>query len=84
MADVLYELLDADESWDKVTYVVDKKKSGMFHAKDIISEVKVKSGDVVIVTPVYRTKELINDVISSISTSDARVISLREWLKNIK
>ena len=77
------KILIADEIWDCVSSVIDRTKVGMFHGKQIIAELKADEGDTIIVTPVYRTKELINDINSDIETKTIDVVSLREWLKNI-
>jgi len=83
MAEVLYTILIADGVWDCVSGVIDRAKDGMFHGKQIMMELKADEGDTVIVTPAYRTKELINKINFDIKNKTIKVVSLREWLKKI-
>ena len=83
MAEVLYDLLLNDGAWDKVIMAVDKNKAGEFHGVPITKEVSLIENVVWIVTPVYRSQELIKSV-REILENDKAVISLREWLKNIE
>lgn len=82
MAEVLYDLLSSDGVWDKVVMAVDKNKSGYFHCVPIAGKVSSMDNVVWVITPVYRSQELIKSVRESLSNEDI-VISLREWLKNI-
>jgi len=83
MAEVLYEILLADEVWDCVSCVIDRAKVGRFHDRQIIAELKADEADTIIVTPVYRTKELLNEIKADMEGDSIEVVSLREWVQNI-
>lgn len=82
MAEVLYELLLQDEIWSAVKSVVDMNKKGEFHGITISQELTKESGMIWLVTPVYKPQRLAEEL--SLRCGEmCRVISLREWLKNI-
>ena len=82
MAEVLYGLLVSDGCWKEVRCIADAKKKGTFHGVNISNSLVDEGETIWIVTPVYRSKDLVNHIKSSIRT-ESRAISLRDWLKNI-
>lgn len=82
MAEVLYKLLAGEDAGGSIRYVVDRAKTGDFHGIPITSEIPVEEGLLWIVTPVYRSQELLNEVRRLLGDA-GKAISLREWLKNI-
>ena len=82
MGEVLYEILAADNAWNYVKGVVDQSKSGSFHGIEISKEMNGNTDDVMIVTPVYRSRELINHILDE-AVCRIHVVSLKEWLSNI-
>ena len=85
MAEVFYDLMENDDSWNYVEYVVDRYRTGRFH--DIIIQNSIDDVATVtwIVTPAYKTLDVVKGVQSEInSNSDSRVISLLDWLKCIE
>ena len=83
MAEVLYKLLFLDGLWDRVKAVVDWEKEGEFHDITIQKDITRKDKILWIVTPVYRTQTIINDLRGRPNVS-YDIISLREWLKKIE
>lgn len=82
MAEVLHGLLVSDCCWDKVKYIVDAKQKGSFHGVNI-GNTLIKDEEIVwIVTPVYRSKDLVNNIKNLIEMG-SEAISIRDWLKSI-
>lgn len=82
MGEVLYELLSIDGVWDRISFVADKNWSDDFHGIGTKNSVNNEDNVLWIVTPVYRSKELVNHIREQIPDS-CEAVSLREWLKNV-
>ena len=78
MAEVLYGLIKADNAEDCINRVIDKNKKGLFYNIEISDTIMVEDDELLIVTPVYRSKELINQLKEH--TGKNCIISFREWL----
>ncbi|MBR5968908.1 MAG: hypothetical protein IK016_01030, partial [Lachnospiraceae bacterium] len=59
MAEVLYELLEAEDAWCLVTGVFDRSKKGEMHGIPIENEVTRKDNAILVITPALKPNEIV-------------------------
>ena len=82
MGETLYRLLESDGVWKKISVVADKNRTDDFHTVKVISDISDCDNTMWIVTPVFRSKQVVSEVKSQMG-KNCKAVAFRDWLKNI-